>query len=238
MLFAILGTFSMQQHRLTILALPYAIFAFTLVGSAQIQPRMFVGYDSFCGLPVIVGHDSQMATARLDDQGNPFIHLDRGVMADWTASRMFLLAHECAHHLLGHTSSLGQLQRYMGGTRRQELEADCWAAKELSSIGEFRSLRRTVLENLNQGHFSQGGYPTGAERASNISVCAEGHRVQCSHIMPEHQGDLYPCRHACLGPYGLVPCHPQGDAGPCTHLVPHHPYHVIPCTHPAHLGGH
>lgn len=147
-------------------------FCFLLLAPTQVlSNQMFAGFDEFCGLPVIVGYDPQTASARRDPYGNPFIHVDPGVMSNWTMSRRFTLAHECAHHLLGHTNGLGMAERYYGGTKKQELEADCWAAKKLSEIGFDGDISRTVLQHASQGHFSAGGYPSGAERASNIARC-------------------------------------------------------------------
>ncbi len=95
--------------------MPFSVFS---------QPSIFAGYDSFCGLPVVVGNDAQSASARKDQFGRKFIHVDPNVMSNWSMSRMFVLAHECAHHLLGHTNRIGELERYYGGTSKQELEAD------------------------------------------------------------------------------------------------------------------
>ena len=223
-----------------------------LSNQAQAQPDMFVGYDSFCGLPVVVGHDPQTATARKNSLGKPFIHIDPGAISNWTTSRIFVLAHECAHHLLGHTNTLGEMERYFGGTRKQELEADCWAARQLRRFGHMFDLDRTVLEQLSRGHFKPGGgYPSGTERATNIVQCSRsgsrlcrhrahrgGDRVQCEHVRTWHRGDLYPCSHPCPSPVGAVPCHPRGDIGPCLHSSPAHRFDRVPCTHPSHPAGH
>jgi hypothetical protein len=44
--------------------------------------------------------------------------------------------------------------------------------------------------------------------------------VPCIHRM--HPYDVVPCTHACQGPFGVFPCHPNGDIVPCVHWV--HPY--------------
>lgn len=112
---------------------------------SEARADVFAGYDSFCGLPVVVGPDSQTATARTDPSGQKFIHIDPGAMNNWSMSRMFTLAHECAHHLLGHTSQLGQMQRYRGGPAPQELEADCWAAQKLASVGYTSDITLSLI---------------------------------------------------------------------------------------------
>lgn len=164
--------------------------------------QMFAGYDSLCNLPVIVGSDPQLATARVDNSGNPYIHVDPAVMSNWTTSRIFVLAHECAHHLLGHTTSLGKMQRFRGGTKQQEMKADCWAAKVLLDAGYTADITRTILEWANKGHFSASGYPSGIERAKNISNCVA--RTYCREVQVEEEYIAYewlvrsiqvPCQH-------------------------------------------
>lgn len=189
----------------------------TLVSEASGQ--VFAGYDEFCGLPVVVGSDPQTATARRDPAGRPFIHIDPGAMGNWTMSRRFTLAHECAHHLLGHTTQLGHLHRYSGGTARQELEADCWAARQLAALGLDVDLTRTALQFASQGHFRGSNYPTGSERAANIARCAGARRrPRCRTVrVPETYTDFVvrmqrvqtPCQHCGCNPYGQCGCtHP------------------------------
>lgn len=192
-----------------------------LILSQSLSAQMFVGYDSFCGLPVVVGSDAQQATARTDQFGNKFIHVDPSIMSNWSASRKFVLAHECAHHLLGHTNSLGQLERYHGGTRRQELEADCWAAGALAEVGFDFDITRTILEHANRGHFSSGGYPSGRERAANISSCAGGQRCDLVEVPEEYmdfewvvQQVQIPCQHCGCNYYGQCGCQHQFHIAP------------------------
>ena len=230
-----------------------ALFAIMISSSqVQAQPEMFAGYDSFCGLPVIVGNNPQDASARRDANGAPYIHIDPSVMANWSLSRIFALAHECAHHRLGHTTSLGMYERYTGGTGQQELEADCWAAEELSMRLETDDIIRTIVQYANQGHYPLGGgYPSGAERARNIFQCANdswepcdhpahpnGHPVQCQHFVAAHSYDLIDCGHLCQSPIGIFPCHPQGDSIQCQHPTPQHAGDMAPCDHQRHPEGH
>ncbi|CAD7849802.1 MAG: hypothetical protein [Olavius algarvensis Delta 4 endosymbiont] len=235
----------------------FIVIVLFLVTPSKGIADMFAGYDAFCGLPVVVGPNPQMATAETDRIGRKFIHIDPRAMSNWTNSRIFVLAHECAHHRLGHTSSMGKLERFSGGTARQELAADCWAAKKLRQIGYEFDISRTILQHASRGHFSANGYPSGNRRARNILNCIgerpcrtvmrecrhpahpRGDRVPCSHKVRAHpNGDLYPCQHPCPGPYGMVPCHPRGDLYPCKHIVTAHRFDLIPCTHPAHPAGH
>ena len=230
-----------------------------LLLTLSLKAEMFAGYDEFCGLPVIIGTDNQIATARKDPYGNKYIHIDPNAMNNWTSSRIFTLAHECAHHLLGHTSRLGKIERYNGGTAKQELEADCWAAKKLYSIGYEYEIKRTMFDNIQHGHFSTNGYPSGIQRFKNIKNCINntsnnceiviepcmhllhprGDKVNCNHYIPQHpRGDIVPCSHPCYSPYGAMPCHPNGDIIPCRHKRRAHQFDVVPCTHIAHPRGH
>lgn len=207
---------------------PIVLFT-VLINAQSVNAQMFAGYDSFCGLPVIVGQDPQSASARTDRLGNKFIHVDPSVMSNWSMSRMFALAHECAHHLLGHTNGLGQLQRYHGGTKKQELEADCWAASALTELGYNSDITRTILERANQGHFSSGGYPSGYERARNISNCANGGIGACELVeVPEEYMDIewviqqarIPCQHCGCDYYRRCGCQHQFDIVPQQAQVP------------------
>lgn len=145
-----------------------------LPSSATAQPAMFAGYDQFCGIPVIVRHNPQSATAERDLYGNPTIHVDPGVMKDWTMSRVFTLAHECGHHRLGHTTRGGRYVRntQFWATRVQELEADCWAARALAANGYAYDLRRSYIDFAYKGGFRPGNYPSGLERADTVARCS------------------------------------------------------------------
>lgn len=201
---------------ITLILMP---FAFQNLYAKQ---YVFIGYDSFCGLPIFTGQNPQIATAEKDSYGRPIIHIDPTALANLTSSRIFTLAHECAHHKLGHTSRLGEMERYHGGTRKQELEADCWAAKQLSKYGQFTDLQFQTLKNLADGHFIANGYPSGVERAQNIYSCATGTIVRhdasprCSKklipktvVVTTYQiiPTQVPCSHVRMGPYGPFAMH-------------------------------
>ncbi len=143
---------------------------FPLMGSAQ--PSMFAGYDSFCGLPVLVESTSQDAVATIRN-GQRVILVDPSVMSNWKLSRIFALAHECGHHRLGHLSPQQLFSRaHMNATRAQELAADCWAAKALAKNGYHDDIKRAIIQNESEGPMMNGPYPSGMERASYIAQCA------------------------------------------------------------------
>jgi hypothetical protein len=149
------------------------LVGFTLSSTTAVA-QMFAGYNQFCGVPVIVLANPQSASAARDPLGNPVIYVDPGVMNNWTMSRMFALAHECAHHMLGHTMPQGMWFRntQVWATRQQELEADCWAAQRLAEIRDTDSLRRMIMQFASQGPVSYGPYPTGQDRALAVARCA------------------------------------------------------------------
>ena len=149
-------------------------FLTSLFYSGVVRAQMFAGYADFCGVPVIVMPTAQNAVAARDQFGRPVIYVDPGVMANWTTSRKFALAHECGHHMLGHSLPAGvwfRNTRYWA-TRAQELEADCWAARALAQTEDLDDLRRTILQFASMGASSQGAYPAGIERANAAAECA------------------------------------------------------------------
>lgn len=145
--------------------------------AARAQPGMFAGYAEFCGVPVIVARTPQGAVAARDQFGNPVIYADPGVMANWTASRVFTMAHECGHHMRGHTTPQGMWWRNMDfwATRAQELDADCWAAATLARLGYYlRDVERAARDFARRGPFMEGNYPSGQERAQVVARCYRG----------------------------------------------------------------
>ncbi|SDE59034.1 hypothetical protein SAMN04488071_3296 [Kordiimonas lacus] len=232
-----------------------SLFMMVLCGQPDaFAQAMFVGYDDFCGVPVSVGNTGRGAIADRDAAGNPFIVIDPDMFSNWTNSRLFVLAHECAHHRLGHTTNLGKMNRSSPwGTRSQELAADCWAAKALLDRKAYFDVDRVVRNHVSKGHYSSDGYPSGFERAQNISMCvfeadlnvrdsfysgcsmqnsscnhalhARGDVMHCRHMRQAHlNGDVIPCQHACRNIYGgAQACHPRGDIVPCQHAAPVHP---------------
>ena len=145
--------------------------------AARAQPPMFAGYAELCGVPVIVERTSQDAVATRDRFGRPVIYVDPGVMANWTMSRVFAIAHECGHHMRGHVTPQGLWWRNTDfwATRTQELDADCWAASTLAAQGYYLSdLERAAYDFARQGPFMNGTYPSGQERAQVVARCARG----------------------------------------------------------------
>lgn len=155
------------------------LLAASLLGAsaATRAQGMFAGYAELCGVPVIVARTPQDAVATRDGFGRPVIYVDPRVMANWTMSRVFAIAHECGHHMRGHVTPQGLWWRNTDfwATRAQELDADCWAASALAAQGYYRrDLERAAYDFARRGPFMQGNYPSGQERAEVVIRCARG----------------------------------------------------------------
>lgn len=59
----------------------FIVIVLFLVTPSKGIADMFAGYDAFCGLPVVVGPNPQMATAETDRIGRKFIHIDPRAMS-------------------------------------------------------------------------------------------------------------------------------------------------------------
>lgn len=155
-----------------------------MFGVTSANAQMFAGYDEFCGVRVVVVPTPQMAVAARDAAG-PIIYVDPGVLHNWTASRVFALAHECGHHKMGHSTPQGEWFRHTEywATRAQELQADCWAARALRDHGYHEDLRRAIRQFANEGPMMHGTYPSGWERASHIAACAN---INLDNVLSPH----------------------------------------------------
>lgn len=187
-----------------------AVLLFSILIQRPSFAQMFAGYDEFCGVPVVVVPNSQNASAARDQFGNPVIYVDPRVMSNWTMSRRFALAHECAHHMLGHTLPQGMWFRntQYWATRQQELQADCWAARQLARTHNVQDLRRMIVQFASQGPMPQGAYPSGTERAHAAARCA-GIDLEPGITEPQSQNVPY-----CCDAFGNRRCVIQVNPGP------------------------
>jgi hypothetical protein len=167
------------MHLKTAFALLCAALLSLVCANSRAVLVLPAGYDQFCGLPIIVAPNPQGASASTDQFNRAAIYVDPSIMADATASRMFTIAHECAHHRLGHTLPQGMWFRnsQYWATKQQELAADCWAAEQLKNTQGMQDVERAIRQFVSQGSAAQGNYPSGLERAYAAAGCA-GVRVQ------------------------------------------------------------
>ena len=159
---------SQQTMKRTLLAISLTLFVFMIPGIAR--PQQALGPAAFCGVPTFAAPNPQGASATIW-QGTPVIIIDHSQFAD-RAWLMFVVAHECGHHVIGHTLPVGFWfrQTQFWATASQELQADCWAARSVPpNIATYAARYFALI----QGPVSGGpGYPSGHQRAANILQCA------------------------------------------------------------------
>lgn len=137
--------------------------------SVAVMAQVPLGPAPFCGVPTFRASNPLGASATVW-RNQAVIVIDHSQFSSpfWLH---FVIAHECAHHVLGHTLPNGMWFRQTNhwATASQELGADCWAARTVHSQAALFAYRHF----LQQGNSSGGpGYPTGYQRAENIRRCA------------------------------------------------------------------
>ena len=141
----------------------------------QGRDEPFPGYADRCGFKILLKPTSHVATAETAADGAKVIFIDPLLTkAGNEYHKAFLIAHECAHHVLGHTSEDGLSRRWVSrrAVADQELSADCWAAEALSEAGLSAYTKMMSRQMSRSGLFSSGGYPAGIQRAAIIRNCA------------------------------------------------------------------
>lgn len=154
------------------------VYCAVLTFSVRAEPfeEPFPGYARLCGYPLLTSSTPSVALAKLNRAGDPVIVLDP-VLDQPTEShrRLFLIAHECAHHKMGHVHAPELRKRILSRrvVRDHELSADCWAAEVLAQAGLDRSVKVMEDRFYRAGLYSPGGgYPAGVQRATIIRECA------------------------------------------------------------------
>lgn len=158
-----------------------AVLAMAFAGALGVpahadEAEPFPGYAQLCGYPIERRVTPRLSQALTDAQGQSVIVLDPRLYAQHQAMhRVFLIAHECAHHRMEHTSRQGLAQRMTQrhGVRDQELSADCWAAETMTALGMDAAVRRLADEFWRRGFVNPGqGYPSGIQRSNMLRHCA------------------------------------------------------------------
>lgn len=150
-------------------------------GSAQARQLWVPKVDNpFCAITTYLLPDlPEQALSTRDKEGSPVIVVSGIVMAESAAYARFLMAHECSHHALGHVGAYSQLGHlgpqpffYIAPQlKHMELDADCSAVKMLKKEPETIEAARAMMAKF--GTQPTGAYyPTGIERAENITRCA------------------------------------------------------------------
>ena len=136
---------------------------------------LFSGFSETCPQKIIYRPTARVSQAEHDENGNEVIVLDPSLKSPAERNRrIFLAAHECAHHLFGHTSVEGLIERryVIGMISKQELMADCWAAEYLGRLGQGGDMAAIAESFYRRGRlYAVNGYPSGIERALTVRRC-------------------------------------------------------------------
>jgi len=148
-----------------------------------------------CNASVRYETNPYISKAYTDLDGSNHIVLDPSLREpDQIFHRLFLIAHECAHHELEHTSKAGLARRNTArhGVRDQELSADCWAAEHMTRLGYMKQTLSLADEFWRRGFMPPGqGYPAGIQRSNIIRHCAsrEAGRIDQEESLVQKEAD-------------------------------------------------
>lgn len=169
----------MAQSVRQVMAVFLGLLTFNTVPDARADTPSstpFDGYETLCGYPIDVSRTAYLSQAHIDDSGTARITLDPELMQPRQGfHRMFLIAHECAHHKMKHTTRGGLAKRFgkLHGIRDQEMSADCWASETLTRLGMLPQVTNIADQFWRRGFVSPGGgYPSGIQRSNVIRHCA------------------------------------------------------------------
>lgn len=141
------------------------------------EPEPFAGYKELCGYQIIYWPTRQLALSHITPDERKVIILDPILRLEQEhPRRLFLTAHECAHHRMDHSSKTSVEKRVstQGEVSRQELSADCWAAGTLVRAGHQDAIETIAMMFYQSGEASPGnGYPPGTQRALMIKRCGD-----------------------------------------------------------------
>ena len=147
----------------------------TPVAAQSFDDVPFIGYAETCGYAIRVERTPNLSKAQIEGD-TPVIVIDPKLLQPKQGfHRTFLIAHECAHHKMKHTTRGGLAKRFTAihGIRDQELSSDCWAAETLTRAGMLPALLQIADQFFRRGFVSPGGgYPSGIQRSNVIRHCA------------------------------------------------------------------
>jgi hypothetical protein len=138
--------------------------------------------NPYCAITTYLLPDLPEQALSTTDNGQPIIVLSAMTMAESAPYARFLMAHECSHHTLGHVAVYKRELGHLGPQpffyiapqlRNMELDADCNAVRMLKIKNEPETIEAGRQMMLQFGGKPTGAYyPTGTERAENITKCA------------------------------------------------------------------
>jgi hypothetical protein len=129
----------------------------------------FEGCRDIRGIPVASIRDDSIgdvAKATIAPDGSPVILYNVGVL-HWLQpqTRLFIYAHECAHHALGHN---------FGTTHplRMEQDADCWGIRTAVTDGQLSADDVAIVQaDIARVGVADWMHLPGPQRAINLSAC-------------------------------------------------------------------
>jgi len=103
--------------------------------------------------------------------GHPIILYDpQAVFSVGKQTEWFIFLHECAHHVLAHTTTASRIEF--------EQAADCWAIKKLSTfIGFSQKDLQLIQQQLIFMGVEDATHQSGRQRAENLQYC-DGYSTQ------------------------------------------------------------
>lgn len=139
--------------------------------------------NPYCPIKTYLLRDvPEQASSMTDRLGRPVIVVNTLTLREHPDYGKFLMAHECCHHTLGHVANFKRGLGHVGPQaffyiapelRRMELEADCCAVRLLRERHDLDGIEAGRAAMALFGKEPTGAhYPTGVERAENISSCA------------------------------------------------------------------
>jgi hypothetical protein len=118
------------------------LIGFAARSEAQPVPRTITCNDGRArAVPAVPVSNGTIARASIDGDGRPVIQYDsRAIDGVTSQQQLFVYAHECGHHALGHDS------REPAFTVAQEQDADCYGIRSLMAKVGFTSDDVAILE--------------------------------------------------------------------------------------------
>jgi hypothetical protein len=123
------------------------------------------------GAPVyfVFGQINDIARSSMDPTGHPIMTFSPAAQNAPVPLLIFIYAHECMHHALGHIYTMYVL--HQPPPQSLEVDADCGAAKLVRNQGLVTQQQIVYVASQFMQNPPMGPYPAGPVRAQNIVNC-------------------------------------------------------------------
>ncbi|MAR55905.1 MAG: hypothetical protein CMM93_01855 [Rickettsiales bacterium] len=125
--------------------------------------------NTYCNVQTFIGPDSQkvaMALPLAHTNNIPVIIVGKSALN--LPHTGYIMAHECCHHSLKHTSKLPNMHT-RESLAQIEQEADQCAANLLQARGEYKAIQAAVIQARHDGQFARAEKITQSLEASSPS---------------------------------------------------------------------